>query len=121
MAHVNNARYLEFMQDARVSLIHEMGLDKSSLKHFGHYVARNEIDYVRPIDMNDHIVHVDLWVSRFGGASYDVRYEIFDEHGNLAARAKSVMVMVDVESQQVMRVPEDVRAAMAGFHEPDGD
>ena len=118
MAHVNNASYLEFMQDARVSLIHEMGLDKSSLKHFGHFVARNEIDYVKPIGMDEHSVTVMLWISRFGGASYDVQYEILDEHGTLCARAKSVMVMVDVANGSVMRVPDDVREQMQRYYEP---
>ena len=117
MAHVNNAAYLEFMQDARVSLIHEMGLDTSSLKHFGHFVARNEIDYLKPIGMDDHAVTVDLWISRFGGASYDVQYEILDERGTLCARAKSVMVTVEVATEAVIRIPDDVREQMARFFE----
>lgn len=121
MAHVNNARYLEFMQDARVSLIHEMGLDKSSLRDVGHFVARHEIDYLRPIDMRDHEVVVELWISRFGGASYDVRYEILDEHGTVCARAKSVMVTVEVGTGTVVRVPDDVREAMAALYEPATD
>ena len=117
MTHVNNATYLEFMQDARVSLIHEMGLDKSSLKHFGHFVARNEIDYLKPIDMDDHHVTVELWISRFGGASYDVHYEILNEVDVVVARAKSVMVMVDVATESPMRIPEDVREQMGSFYE----
>lgn len=117
MSHVNNAAYLGFMQDARVSLIHAMGLDTSSLKHFGHFVARNEIDYLKPIDMDDHRVTVVLWVSRFGGASYDVLYEILDERETVCARAKSVMVMVDVASESPMRIPESVREEMQRFYE----
>ncbi len=117
MSHVNNARYLEFMQDARVSLIHAMGLDTSSLQRLGHFVARNEIDYLRPIGMDDREVIVDLWVSRFGGASYDVQYEIIDERGIMCARAKSVMVTVEVATGAVVRVPDDVRAHMERFFE----
>ena len=117
MAHVNNTAYLEFMQDARISLIHAMGLDKSSLKDFGHFVARNEIDYLKPIDMDDHHVTVELWITRFGGASYDVHYEILDQQDVVAARAKSVMVMVDIASESPMRIPEDVREQMGAFFE----
>lgn len=118
MAHVNNTAYLEFMQDARVSLINEMGLDKSSLKQFGHFVARNEIDYLKPIDMDDHHVTVELWVSRFGGASYDVQYRILDAHDTECARAKSVMVVVDVAGEAPVRIPEHVRVHMQRFFEP---
>lgn len=117
MSHVNNTAYLEFMQDARISLIHELGLDKSSLQDTGHFVARNEIDYLKPIDMNDHHVTVELWVNRFGGASYDVLYEILDEHGTVCAKAKSVMVTVDVGSGTAIRIPDDVRDAMSRFVE----
>ncbi len=117
MSHVNNARYLEFMQDARVSLIHAMGLDTTSLLQLGHFVARNEIDYVRPIGMDDHEVVVELWVSRFGGASYDVRYEVLDERGVVCARAKSVMVTVDVPTGAAVRIPDEVRAQLERFFE----
>lgn len=117
MSHVNNTAYFEFMQDARISLIHEMGLDKSSLQEIGHFVARNEIDYIKPIGMDDHHVTVEVWVSRFGGASYDVTYDILDEHGEVCAKAKSVMVTVDVATGTVIRVPDDVREALTRFED----
>ena len=117
LGHVNSVRYLDFMQDARVSLVHEFGLPKSSLTEIGHLVARNEIDYLRPIGMDDHRITVEVWISRFGGASYDVRYEVLDEAGTVCARAKSVMVTVDMRSEAVIRVPDDVRAAMERFLE----
>ena len=121
MLHVNNVRYLEFMQDARISLIHAMGLDTSSLLHVGHFVARNEIDYVRAVSMDDHEVVVELWVSRFGGASYDVRYEVIDARGVVCARARSVMVTVDVPTGAAMRIPDDVRSQLERFFEADAD
>ena len=119
LAHVNNVRYLDFMQDARVSLVHEFGLPKSSLTEIGHLVARNEIDYIRPIGVNDHAVRVDVWISRFGGASYDVLYAIHDDAENLCARAKSVMVTVDMATEAVIRIPDDVRQAMERFYDRD--
>lgn len=116
MAHVNNTAYFEFMQDARVSLIQEMGHGRSSLQRISHFVARNEIDYIKPIEMDDHDVIVELWVSRFGGASYDVSYEILNERGEVCAKAKSVMVTVEVATGTVIRVPDEVREALAGFN-----
>lgn len=117
LSHVNNVRYLDFMQDARVSLVHEFGLPKSSLTEIGHLVARNEIDYLRPIGMDDHTVTVEVWISRFGGASYDVRYAMLDDAGTVCARAKSVMVTVDMRTEAVIRVPDEVRGAMERFLE----
>ncbi len=117
LGHVNNVTYFEYMQDARVSLVHEFGADKSSLKATGHLVAHNEIDYLKPINMSDLQVTVELWISRFGGASYDVEYEILDQSGTLCARARSVMVTVDMATEAVMRIPDDVRTAMSRYYE----
>jgi acyl-CoA thioesterase FadM len=60
---------------------------------------------------------VELWVSRFGGASYDVTYNILNEAGELCAKAKSVMVTVDVTSGSAIRIPDDVRNALSRFAE----
>ena len=117
LAHVNNVRYLEFMQDARISLIHDFGLPKSSLTEIGHLVAGNEIDYLRPVGMNDHEIRIEIWISRFGGASYDVEYAMYDASGALCATAKSVMVTVEMATQAVIRIPDDVREAMEKFFE----
>lgn len=117
LAHVNNVRYLDFMQDARVSLVHEFGLPKSSLTEIGHLVARNEIDYLKPIGVNDQAVTVEIWISRFGGASYDVRYDISDDAGDVCARAKSVMVTVEMATEAVIRIPDDVRTVMEQYFE----
>ena len=67
--------------------------------------------------MDAHHVTVELWVSKFGGASYDVAYEILDEAGTVCAKAKSVMVTVDVATGAVIRVPDGVRDAMSEFYE----
>ncbi len=117
LGHVNNVTYFEYMQDARVALIHDFGADKSSLKEIGHLVARNEIDYLKHINMSDLQVTVDLWISRFGGASYDVQYEILDQAGEVCARAKSVMVTVDMATEAVMRIPDAVRESMSRYYE----
>ncbi len=118
LGHVNNVRYLDFMQDARVSMVHEFGLPTSSLTEIGHLVARNEIDYLKPIGMNDQEIAVEIWISRFGGASYDLEYAMTDAAGALCARAKSVMVTVDMASEAVIRVPDEVRSGMEKYFEP---
>lgn len=117
ISHVNNTSFLEFMQDARISLIHEFGLDKSSLQNVGHFVARNEIDYLKPVFMDDRYVTVELWVSHFGGASYHVSYDILNQSGEICAKATSVMVTVDVATGTTIRIPDDVREAMSRFAE----
>ncbi|MEY4323762.1 MAG: hypothetical protein RL410_1543 [Actinomycetota bacterium] len=115
MQHVNNVVYLEYMQDARVGLIEAMGISRVSLNEVGHFVARTEIDYILPIPMDITHITVRVWVEKIGGASYDVAYEFVDDKGTLYAKAKTVMVTVDVSTGTVIRVPEHARELFAQF------
>lgn len=115
MQHVNNVVYLEYMQDARVGLIEAMGISRTSLQSVGHFVVRNEIDYMQPIEMSTTSIVVRVWLERIGGASYNVAYEFVDSSGNLYARAKTVMVTVDMSTGGVIRISDDLREIFAQF------
>ena len=109
LQHVNNVRYFEFMQDARIGFIENLGIDRSTLTVTGHVVARAEIDYLKPVELDVREILVHIWVERIGGASYDIAYEFIDGAGTVYAKAKTVMVTVDMSTQTVIRVPDDLR------------
>jgi len=109
LQHVNNVRYFEFMQDARVGLLESLAVDRAYLTTVGHFVAHNEIDYLVPMGMDLKELFVKVWVIKSGGASYDLGYEFVDEAGTIFAKAKTVMVTVDTATQTVVRIPEDFR------------
>lgn len=112
LGHVNNVRYFEFMQDARVSLVETMNLTKSDLADIGHVVAHQEIDYLKPIPMDTTEITVEAFVEKIGGASYDLAYEISDGNGLIFAKSSTVMVTFDVKADAVVRIPENIRAAL---------
>jgi len=72
-------------------------------------VVRNEIDYVRALGYRPEPLPVDAWISRVGGSSYDISYEIFDCEGAVAARGRSVMVFLDDAGTATVPIPADVR------------
>jgi YbgC/YbaW family acyl-CoA thioester hydrolase len=115
MQHVNNVVYHEFMQDARVGLIEAMGIDRLTLNVVGHFVARTEIDYLAPIGMGIPFITVKLWVTRLGGASYDVHYEFLDAAGTVYAKAKTVMVTVELATNSVVRLDDSMRELLGAF------
>ncbi|MEN9692454.1 MAG: hypothetical protein RLZZ330_98 [Actinomycetota bacterium] len=112
LGHVNNVRYFEFMQDARVSLVDKMQVSKTDLADIGHVVAHQEIDYLKPIPMEATEITVEVFVSKIGGASYDLNYEISDGHGLIYAKASTVMVTFDVKADSVVRIPDHIRQAL---------
>ena len=70
LGHVNNATYLDYLTEARRSLLG--GLPAASAR-----VTRHEVDYVRPLVYRPEPVLVDSWVSRTDGG-LRVEQEVHD-------------------------------------------
>lgn len=75
-------------------------------------VARQEIEYLAPLDYTQDPVPVHLWIGRIGGASLDVCYEVCSPAGQVCARAMSAVVLVDAASGKPRRLTESERAAL---------
>jgi acyl-CoA thioester hydrolase len=82
-------------------------------------VARQEIEYLRPVPYGQRPLDVQLWVGRVGGSSVEVCYEVFTPQGEvpslLYARASAVVVLVDTTSGRPTRWGEAERAAWAPY------
>ena len=115
LGHVNNVRYFEFMQDARVALVENLNLSKADLAQVGHVVAHQEIDYLKPIPMTATQIYVTVSIESIGGASYNLLYEIGDGADTLYAKASTVMVTFDVNKNSVVRIPDHIRNAFEGL------
>ena len=80
MGHVNNARFLSYLEDSRLAMlarIHEEGVD---LGMGGVIVARVECDYVRPIFLAPEPLDVYVWIERIGTKSFTFGHRI-EQHG----------------------------------------
>lgn len=78
-------------------------------------VARQEIEYLRPLGYRRTPVLVEMWIGHLGGASLDVCYEVRDapaeSGGEVYARAVTTVVLVDTATGAPQRIGADVRAA----------
>jgi acyl-CoA thioester hydrolase len=90
MGHVNNAKYLTYIQEARFlwSTITEM------------VVARAEVDYVEAIYEGGRFYDVNLWVEAIGNSSFTMAYEVVGDNGVVHARVKTVQVVVSMETMK---------------------
>ena len=79
--HVNNVQFVRLLEDARVGMLVQWFPDGLRRLDRGIVVARHEIDYLAPLEYRPEPVAVDIWVSRIGGASYDLAYVIRDPDG----------------------------------------
>lgn len=84
-AHINNVQFLRLLEDARVIGFRDWfdsadGGDRTLLDE-GVLVSRHEIEYRRPLGFRHEPVEVRMWVSRIGGAGFDVAYIVTDPDG----------------------------------------
>ena len=107
--HVSNAVVIDYIMEARVRFYRKMKMTERSI--MGQVVARQEINYRRPILFGLDPLIVRTWISHIGRSSFTMEFEVWDE-GQLAADAKSVMVCFDIQSRQSREIPQEFRQAL---------
>ena len=114
--HVNNAKYLTYMEQARIQYIKNLGLWKSnSFLDVGIILAEARVTYRVPIQYGTEI-KVGVRVSRLGNKSLDMEYSLQDSAtGREMANGSSVLVAYDYRSQQTIPIPDDWRLKIAAF------
>lgn len=114
--HVNNARFVTYLEQARVAYVMELGLfSGESFLDFEMIVADVHVVYHRPIKLTQR-VRVGVRVSRLGNKSMLFEYAIEDaDTGEVAATAETVMVSYDFRADSSKPVPDEWRQRIAEF------
>jgi acyl-CoA thioester hydrolase len=103
--HVNNVKYFEYFQEARIAMITALGglPDEGSDGHedggVGVVVAQVDVDYRSPLFFREEPYAVQTWVSRVGGSSFVIDGHILDGDQVVSA-ARVVMVSFDPATQR---------------------
>ncbi|MGB9639911.1 MAG: acyl-CoA thioesterase [Anaerolineales bacterium] len=114
--HVNNAKYLTYMEQARIQYIKNLGLWKSnSFLDVGIILAEVRVTYRIPIQYGTEI-KVGVRVSRLGNKSMDMEYSLQDSANEQEmANGSSVLVAYDYRSQQTIPIPDEWREKIISF------
>jgi acyl-CoA thioester hydrolase len=120
--HVNNTVYLTYLECARLGYYQRVGIYHPDTQLLtGLVVARNEIDYLAPIQLGQ-AVRVGLRVDRLGTHSITFDFQIeTDPQGVPLARGKSVMVAYDNEHSCSIPIPADWREKITHFEAQEGN
>ncbi|WP_104165314.1 thioesterase family protein [Arthrobacter sp. SX1312] len=124
--HVNNVRFLQFLEDARLSLMHEPRPEGSFMELIDpdHYtlVGRQEIEYRSPLTVSMEPAAVDLWVTAVGGSSFDLGYAVRDrvavDGSTVSAIAATTMVMVSRSTGRPVRLSGTQKAILLSWQGP---
>ncbi|SHW56415.1 Acyl-ACP thioesterase [Mycobacteroides abscessus subsp. abscessus] len=127
--HVNNTAYLRLLEEARtrafwqpseIELANGAPAYPTALEEltpggpFNTLVAAHTIEYMRQLGYRRDGVIVRTWVSKLGGASLDLDYEIHtaEEPERPYAKARTVIVIVEAQTRKAVRMPEQLRTAL---------
>ena len=108
MGHVNNAVYFSYFEQARMAYFKERVARIWNWNEDGVIVARNEIDYIYPVVLNDRM-NIRLWVEHVGNKSFSVCYRVVVGE-RLCAIGKSVLVCFNHKDKRPQAIPEAWRA-----------
>tara|TARA_B100001109_G_C18858729_1_gene472937 strand:+ start:2663 stop:3100 length:438 start_codon:yes stop_codon:yes gene_type:complete len=115
--HVNNARYLNFLEEARIAYSQDvLGLFRD-IKQLNVVVARIEIDFIKPILFGEEVV-IHTRVFRMGTKSFDFECVVCaqkNEKEVIAARAIQTLVTFDPKTQKSIEIPEEVREKVSNY------
>lgn len=110
MGHVNNSVYLSYFEMTRVHYFKELVGDNWDWKKEGVLLVRNEIDYLKPILLNDK-PEVFMYLEKIGEKSISLLYEI-KVNNELHTKGKSVLVCFNVEIGKTIPVPTAMAEAL---------
>ena len=111
MGHVNNAKYVSYLEEARVRWM--LGVEGVSLSdRIAPVVAATNINYRLPIVWPNDIV-VELFVERLGNSSVTIGHRIVDQKDErvLYSDGNVVVVWMDTQTGKSAPLPDAIRNA----------
>ncbi|MEA3349530.1 MAG: thioesterase family protein [Chloroflexota bacterium] len=114
--HVNNARYLTFMEQTRISYVRNLDVWKGgSFLDIGVIMANVQVTFKAPIIWGQPI-RVGMRIARLGNKSMDSVYRIEDvQSGQALAEGSSVLVAYDYRKSSPIPIPDNWRTTITKF------
>lgn len=114
--HLNNAKYLTYFEQARISYIAHLGLWTSgSFNDIGIILADAHVTFRSAVQFGQK-VRVGVRVSRLGHKSLNMEYRLEDQDtGAELASGSTVLVAYDYRTGRTIPIPENWRRVIAAF------
>lgn len=117
MHHVNNARYLNFLEESRIAYSQEVLDMFNNLHDLNVVVARIEIDFLRPITFSEKVI-VYTRVSKIGNKSFvfdSVICAKINDKVIPSAHALQTIVAFDPKTQKTISLPDTIKQKVADY------
>lgn len=112
MGHVNNAVYLSYFEQTRLHYFaHLIGTDWDYSTQ-GMVLVRNEVEYLKPIYLNDKFVEILLSLVEIGTKSFTLSYRVF-ANNVLCSKGNSTLVCIDGKTHKSVEVFPEFREVLS--------
>ncbi|MDG1175107.1 MAG: acyl-CoA thioesterase [Flavobacteriales bacterium] len=104
--HVHNSEYLNYFEIGRIDFFNQVIAKDWDWKKQGILVARNELDYLKPIYFHNNIF-VETHCEDIGKKSITLGYKIFNEKDGvkkLCSKGRSILVCFDFNKKESVEV-----------------
>lgn len=114
--HLNNARYLTFLEQARIRYFEALGMTiDATPQSIPVIIVHASVDYRAPALINDAIA-IDVHAEKIGTKSVTLRYRLRrDTDHTLIADATTIMAWFDHEHHITVPVPDAIRKKIAAL------
>jgi acyl-CoA thioester hydrolase len=117
MGHVNNAKYLSFVEVSRIHYFKDVLGSSVDWKEKGIILARTEIDYLYPVGLYDDL-YVRVACTELGVKSFVLSYQLLVKKGEkerIVANAATTMVCYDYINNKSIEMPQEWKSKISTF------
>ncbi len=125
LGHVNNTRFVEYLQEARAHFITQCLLQASRVEPAGTssdegkrdatVVRKLTVGFLQPIFDESGPLLIEISVSHIGRTSFSINHIVRDVGGVMCAHAVAVMVAFDLDAQAPRSLTERERAVLDDY------
>mgnify|MGYP001380096755 CR=1 FL=1 len=110
MNHLNNQKYVYFMEKGRLDLYCRAGYSDVEMKERGLGVAVVEmtIQFLKEVALGEKLV-IDTYPTRVGNSSFTLIQDIYNEQRVLVSKATVISCIFDFKKRKSTSIPEDLR------------
>jgi acyl-CoA thioester hydrolase len=117
LGHVNNARFLTYIEDARIDYTQTLHLRDLHPDRPGLIIAKIVIDFRHPLFVGEEVV-VFSRCARLGSRSFDMEQTVTrrkDDDLQIIAQATATVVVYDYATSKSMPIPEHWRTVIKDY------
>lgn len=116
LGHVNNAKYLTYVEQARIAYVRGLNLWEGDATELGLIVAKITIEYKSALTLTDRTVDVWTRCSRLGNRSFNMQHQMTAaSDSRLAAVVEVVVVAFNYTVGEPVVIPDTWRSKITEY------